>query len=102
MADVRVVMNARGMLYLRKRVDERLVRPMTDAIADDARRYVPILSGDLRATIRAEHLDGEGRVHCGDVLRGVDYHLYQEFGTSKMAAQPYMRPALYKRRRLSS
>lgn len=98
MARTRVVMNASGLIRLRRVVDERLVHPITDAVAEDARRYVPVLSGDLLSTIEAEHLEGEGRVYCGSVERGIDYHLYQEFGTSKMAAQPYMRPALYKRR----
>lgn len=98
MARTRVVMNRAGLVRLRTVVDEKLLRPVTDAVAEDARRYVPVLSGDLLATIHAEHLAGEGRVYCGDISAGVDYHLYQEFGTSKMAAQPYMRPALYKRR----
>ncbi len=98
MPRTRVVMSAPGLVQLRRVVDERVLRPVTDAVAEDARRYVPVLSGDLLSTIHAEHLDGEGRVHCGDIERGIDYHLYQESGTSKMAAQPYMRPALYKRR----
>lgn len=101
MARTRVVMYAPGLVRLHRVVDERLVHPVTDAVAEDARRYVPVLSGDLLSTIEAEHLDGEGRVHCGDIERGIDYHLYQEFGTSKMAAQPYMRPALYKTRSVS-
>lgn len=92
------MMYAPGLVRLHRIVDEKLVHPVTDAVAEDARRYVPVLSGDLLSTIHAEHLDGEGRVHCGDVGRGIDYHLYQEFGTSIMAAQPYMRPALYKTR----
>lgn len=98
MARTRVRMDAAGSVHLRAIVDERLVHPVTDAVAEDARRYVPVLSGDLLSTIEAEHGEGYGRVHCGDVARGIDYHLYQEFGTSKMEAQPYMRPALYKRR----
>lgn len=98
MARVRVVMDASGMDALERVMDARLVHPVTDMVADDARRYVPVLSGNLLSTIHAEHLRGEGRVYCGNVAGGVDYHIYQEFGTSKMAAQPYMRPALYKRR----
>lgn len=98
MATVRVVMDASGMDQLAGIVDARLVHPVTDAVAEDMIRLVPILSGDLRDTIEAEHLEGEGRVHFGDVDAGVDYHLYQEFGTSKMAAQPYARPALFKER----
>jgi len=98
MARTRVVMYAPGLVHLRRVVDAELVHPVTDDVAEDARRYVPVLSGDLLDTIHAEHLEGEGRVHCGDIGRGIDYHLYQEFGTSRMQAQPYMRPALYKTR----
>lgn len=97
MARVRVVMDASGLNRLGRVVDEH-VHQITDMIANDARRYVPVLSGALLSTIEKEHLDGEGRVYCGG--GGVDYHLYQEFGTSKMAAQPYMRPALYTPRSL--
>lgn len=98
MATVRVVMDSSGMAKLAAIVDARLVHPVTDAVAEDMRQYVPVLSGDLRDTIEAEHLEGEGRVNFGDVDAGVDYHLYQEFGTSRMAAQPYARPALFKER----
>lgn len=98
MARVKVVMDASGLDALERSMDARLVHPVTDMVAADARRYVPVLSGALLSTIHAEHLSGEGRVHCGNVAAGIDYHIWQEFGTSKMAAQPYMRPALYKRR----
>jgi HK97 gp10 family phage protein len=86
------------MYRLSRAVDASAVHPITDAVAKDMRRYVPVLSGDLRSTIRVEHGEGFGRVHFGDVSRGIDYHLYVEFGTSKMAAQPFARPALYQAR----
>lgn len=93
-----VVMYQPGLVHLRRVVDTEFVHPITDDVAEDMRRYVPVLSGDLLATIEAEHLEGEGRVNFGNVDAGVDYHLYQEYGTSIMAAQPYARPALYKTR----
>lgn len=100
MSRVRVVLSAAGMAALSRAVSERVVRPVTDQVAQDMRRYVPVLSGDLQGTVRTE-VDGlEGRVHFGDVAGGVDYHLYQEYGTSRMSAQPYARPALFKRRSL--
>lgn len=94
----RIVINEGGLDRIEREVDAKMVHPITDAVADDMTRYVPVLSGDLRDTIEAEHLEGEGRVYFGDPGAGVDYHLYQEFGTSKMSAQPYARPALYKTR----
>jgi hypothetical protein len=71
---------------------------LVEDMADDMRRYVPVLSGDLVATIRVEPGSVVHRIWIGDVAGGVDYHLYQEFGTSVMAAQPYIRPAVYQKR----
>jgi hypothetical protein len=98
MARTKVVLYAPGLEHLDRVVDEKLVHPITDAVADDMRRYVPVLTGALQGTIEEEHLEGSGRVNFGDVEAGIDYHLYQEYGTSKMAAQPYARPALYQTR----
>lgn len=96
----RVVLSAAGMATLAEVADARAVHPITDAVHDDARRYVPVLSGDLRSTLRTEHGDGYGRVWAGDVGRNIDYHTYVEFGTSRMGAQPYLRPALWQTRGL--
>jgi hypothetical protein len=97
MARVRVVVSRAGMAELRREVDRQAIHPITDEVASDARRYVPVLSGALRGTIRAEHNAGSGRVWCGNVP-AVDYHLYQEYGTSRMGAQPYMRVSLFQKR----
>lgn len=97
-ARTKVVLYAPGLVQLDRVVDADLVHPITDAVAEDMRRYVPVLTGALQGTIKEEHLEGSGRVNFGDVEAGVDYHLYQEYGTSIMVAQPYARPALYKRR----
>jgi len=77
---------ARGCLFI------------VEAMADDMRRYAPVLSGELVASIRVEPGAVVHRIWIGDVAGGVDYHLYQEFGTSVMAAQPYIRPAVYQKR----
>lgn len=63
-----------------------------NVIAEEARRLVPVDTGALQSTIGVE-VEGEtvNLVAGGD---GVDYQAYVEFGTSKMAAQPYMRPAI--------
>lgn len=100
MAGAKVTMSASGLAYLDRIVDAKAVHAFTDAVAEDMRRYVPVDTSALHDTIREEHLPGEGRVHFGDIAAGVDYHLYVENGTSKMAAQPYARPALYQRRSL--
>lgn len=71
---------------------------LAEDIAADERRLVPVLSGALRATIRVEHGSPVTRIWVGDTAAGIDYHLYQEFGTSIMDAQPFIRPAVYRRR----
>ena len=61
-------------------------------IKDEAVRLVPVDTGALQSTIRVEvNGDVVTLVAGGD---GVDYETYVEFGTIKMAAQPYMRPAI--------
>lgn len=98
---VRVVQDEGGMDALERHVHAEVVRPVTEAVAGDMRRYVPILTSALHDSIRTEYpSEEEGRVYFGDVAGGVDYHLYQEYGTSIMEAQPYARPALYKTRSL--
>jgi HK97 gp10 family phage protein len=55
-----------------------------------AKEKVPVLTGTLRRSIHTliEH-DGMTAV----IGPSVDYGLYVEFGTRRMAARPYMRPA---------
>jgi HK97 gp10 family phage protein len=63
------------------------------AIEADAKAAAPVLTGHLRDSIEHE-VDG-------DTLRvgsNVEYAVYQEEGTRHMAPQPYLRPALYRRR----
>jgi HK97 gp10 family phage protein len=91
-----VVLSERGMDRLADEVDRDMVHPITDAVAEDMRDLVPVLSGDLRATIEPEHGEGYGRVWFGDPSTGVDYWGYVEYGTRNMPAQPYARPALFR------
>jgi hypothetical protein len=67
-------------------VDELIV----PFVVNDMKRLAPVDTGELRDSIEAV---GGGRIniaakHAGDV----------EFGTKNMAAQPYARPALYRKR----
>lgn len=79
---------------------------LTGNIAKRMRRLVPKASWRLHDTIeRVPATNVGGRVtgsitFGGKVVRGklVNYHLMVERGTSRMAAQPYARPALYQSR----
>lgn len=58
-----------------------------------AKQLAPVDTGRLRASItEALGSDAEGLVER--VGTNVEYAPHQEFGTSKMAAHPFLRPAL--------
>lgn len=90
MANVRITM----VPGWEDRIDELskpLVSRILHDIATDARSTAPVDTGEMVGTIR-EAL-GERRVYVGS-----DHWYFVEFGTSRMAAQPFMRPAAYTRR----
>jgi HK97 gp10 family phage protein len=76
---------------------EGRIRPkVTDAVQDagegierDAQRMAPRLTGLLSSSVR----DTGGGLSV-TVSTSVRYAVYQEYGTSKMAPQPFMGPAL--------
>src|SRR5205809_368779 len=58
-----------------------------------AKRLAPVDTGRLRASI-TEELSRDERGLVERIGTDVEYAPYQEFGTSKMAAHPFLRPAL--------
>lgn len=59
-----------------------------------AKYLCPVDTGKLERSIKIEDIVG-GKSIGPDT----DYDVYVEYGTSKMAAQPYMRPALTENRK---
>lgn len=59
-----------------------------NAVQADAARMAPIDTGELRRGI-----DGKADGTYGQVRTGARHSSFVEFGTSSMAAQPYMAPA---------
>lgn len=58
-----------------------------------AKRLAPVDTGRLRSSITTNmHVDSEGPVVV--IGTDVDYAVYQEFGTSRQAGTPFLRPAL--------
>lgn len=55
-----------------------------------ARSSAPVDTGFLKANIITRHSADSGEVHSQ-----AGYSGFLEFGTRKMSAQPYMRPAFY-------
>ena len=62
-------------------------------IENDAKLNSPVRTGTLRRSIHTDvDQESEDRVSAR-VSPGVDYGVYVEMGTRKMAAHPYLRPA---------
>jgi len=81
-----------------KRAGDRALRAGAKIVADDAKRRVPVDTGELKRAIAARiekrSRYGERVINIG-VKRPVSrrFHL-TEFGTAFAPAQPFMRPAL--------
>src|SRR6185436_12613416 len=65
-----------------------------ETIADIARKEAPVDTGWLRDNIKAVHF-----AKYSQVVANAKYSGYQEFGTYKMQAQPYLRPAVQQHQR---
>ena len=73
----------------------KAIRSGTSRVHRDARAAAPVDSGELRDSIDAR-IFGDGRRGSvtGVVGAAARHSLFVEFGTSKMAPQPYLGPAL--------
>lgn len=72
------------------------MRRINHAIASDMLRLVPRKTGELADSIEEQEV-GDDRYR---VKFGTDHWEPNEYGTRHMAAQPYARPAFYKKREL--
>jgi HK97 gp10 family phage protein len=72
---------------------EKLVRRACVKVEGGAKRRCPVDTGRLRASITHE-VSVRGRDVTGRVGTNVEYARYVEFGTRRMRARPYLRPAL--------
>ena len=84
-----------------KRVIRAAVRQGANVIKKKAQDYVPVDEGDLKKSIKVSGIRGKPGT-IAFVIRptsnkkkgkNVFYGRFQEFGTSKMVAKPFMRPA---------
>jgi HK97 gp10 family phage protein len=74
---------------LRKQVVDQVARSTFDVEAR-AKQLSPVLTGTLRRSIHSVFTNGGLTGICGP---SVDYSIFVEMGTRRMAARPYMRPA---------
>ena len=75
-----------------REVNKRLpwaVREACVIVQGSAKGYSPVDTGALRDSITIEPINE----HSGKVGPAMEYDIFVEMGTRRMAAQPYMRPA---------
>lgn len=89
--DTKALDKLRAELRPRARV---LVHDTAFRIERDAKMLAPVDTGFLRTSIGAQ-MTGE---LSAVVSVGAEYGLYQELGTSKMPAQPFLTPAVEQNR----
>lgn len=69
----------------------QIVRKAALDIEAQAKSRAPVDTGTLRASIQARQV----RPMVWEVVVGVEYGVYQEFGTRYQAGKPFMRPAVW-------
>lgn len=72
---------------MRGRAEQAVAKTVFD-IEGRAKGSAPVDTGNLRDSIT-----GDAAGLSGTVSTNVEYAIYQEYGTSRMAAHPYMIPA---------
>lgn len=75
---------------------ESIIKRAAEKIADDAGRLAPERTGRLSESIEIKRLEitkDKIRIGVGPVGEDVFYWYFVEYGTAKMSAQPYLRPA---------
>jgi HK97 gp10 family phage protein len=74
----------------------RYARAVADEVAQEMTDLCPVDTGALARSINVEPHGDTVYVSVGG--GDVDYALFVEYGTSRMRAQPFVRPALARRR----
>jgi len=83
----------RNIDQFEKEADRNMITALKAAgliIQNDAKKRAPYLTGNLKRSIHTEEVS-KNEVRVGT---NVEYAIHQEYGTKKMAARPYLRPAL--------
>ena len=90
--NIKIKINQSALDQLTKEQNDLLLK-MAEAVKDKAISICPVKTGKLQDSIDILDRDWENKtMYIGTA--GTNYGLFVEMGTSKMAAQPFMRPAL--------
>jgi len=85
---------------IQKKIEDRLEVNMNKAVTlvhHDATNNAPVKTGTLKRSLTMR-VESEDKFLVGIVGTNLFYAPYQEFGTSRMPAHPYLFPALEKNR----
>jgi hypothetical protein len=93
----RIVMDSGGMAAVKLKITQH-TQALTDAIYFDIRDATPVDTGELVASERPSY----PAWNRGRIKIGTDHWAYVEYGTRRMAAQPYIRPAVFRTRWVSA
>lgn len=74
----------------RRQAQRRGLRAGASVIEEWAKFYAPVDTGALMGSIEVDEVTDT----VATIAPHVEYAEHQEFGTSRMAAHPYMRPAI--------
>ncbi len=74
-------------------LEEGLTRA-AEIVVEEAGRRAPVLTGALSHEMRMDYDAAQKRAKVGPGPRTGWYGYFQEIGTSRMAANPFLRPAL--------
>ena len=89
MADVLFTSNRAEVLAAVSDAKKRALEIMGGKAESYAKQLCPVKTGNLRNSITHQQLDEDTEI----VGTNVEYAPYQELGTSRMAAHPFLRPA---------
>ena len=88
---VRIVISSGSVPGLESALADKM-EAVVGRVVKNAKRIVPVYTHNLQ-----DHIQGEVGLEAGKVIgrvgTDVDYGIYVEQGTSRMAAQPWLRPA---------
>jgi HK97 gp10 family phage protein len=74
-----------------KQIGTEFIGPMGEGTA---KKYAPVDTGLLRSSIHQEFPGGDIIAQIALLSADCNYAIYQELGTYKMAAQPFMAPMM--------
>jgi len=95
--DVRIVDRSREALEEVGRLSHEALTEMAETMVEQGKENAPFRTGHLKGSIRLKgggHCAFEVFTETGGGEHGDGYGAFVELGTSRMAAQPYLGPAL--------